>query len=165
MVDVLLLKALVERIKTIVKDYRVADEKGNLSPVTVVEWFLPPKRSQDDEEYEKNGVFVRLLDGKLSWNKETQMTEAVTKAVISVRTCSRDTIAGPTNTANLMARIQQGIYAAPVLDGRYRATFPAEWTAPDGQAYPFWEGAMTIPWLRPMPQEIIDTVGGMEDYG
>lgn len=165
MIDVLLLSALVKRIEETVKEYRVEDERGILHPITVVPGFLPPKRTEQLEEYEKYCVLVRLAKGQLAWNKEYQQAEAITKTIIVVRTASLDVHAGPMNTLNLMTAIQTAIYSAPILDERFRATFPMDWEGPDGQSFPLWQGEMTIPWLRPMPQEICDTIGGMTNYG
>lgn len=159
MIDPLLLDSLVDFISEIVNGYIVEDEKGVQRTVTVIKGFLPPKRAESDESYEKCCVLVRYDDGEADFNVTEDQTKSINRMKIAVRTPSEDVQLGPQNTMVLMAIIQQRIYEQPILGKKYRATFPMKWTAPGGHTWPFWEGEMTIPYFVPMVQEIFE--GGL----
>jgi|GEM_PF-3712138 len=156
MIDPLLLDGLCDFISNAVNGYQVEDEKGILWPLTVIRGFLPPKRTDELEDYEKFCILVRYDEGESDWNIAENQSKAINKMIIAVRTVSFDPQIGPRNTINVMAMIQRQIYAAPMLANRYRATYPLKWKAPDGTGLPIWQGEMTIPYIVPMVQEIFD---------
>lgn len=157
MIDPLLLDSLVGFINEVVDGYIVEDENGLQMSVTVVQGFLPPKRTESDESYEKCMVQIRYNDGEADFNAGEDQAKSTNRMAIAVRTTSKDTQIGPANTIALMAVIQRKIYEQPILGKKYRATFPMKWTAPVS-TWPFWEGEMTIPYFVPMIQEIF--IGG-----
>jgi len=158
MIDPLLLSSLVDFISKVVSGYIVEDETGKQMAVSVVQGFLPPKRTEPDESYERCMIQVRYSDGEADWNPGEDQAKSTNRMVIAVRTASNDVQIGPANTVALMAMIQRRIYAHPILNRKYKATFPMKWTAPISHTLPFWEGEMTIPYFVPMAQEIF--IGG-----
>lgn len=158
MIDPLLLDSLVDFFTKVFKGYVVEDELGNQWSMTVVQGFLPPKRTNPTEDYEKYAVMIRYDDGEADWFGGEDQSKSINRIKICVRTWSDDVQLGPQNTINLMAMIQRKIYEHPILARKYRAIFPLKWKAPDGQSYPIWQGEMTIPYIVPMVQEIF--IGG-----
>jgi hypothetical protein len=159
MIDPLLLSDLTDFLNKVVKDYVVEDENGVQWPVLVVQGWLPPKRTTSDEADEGFCIMARYEDGEADFNVPEDQSKSINRVSIAVRTTSNDVQMGPQNTINLMAMIQRRIYEHPILNKRYRATFPMKWTAPVGHTWPIWEGTMTIPYYVPMIQEIF--IGGL----
>lgn len=153
MINPLLLDSLCDFIENLVNDYQVEDEEKVSWPISVIRGFLPPKRTEQLEDYEKFCVLVRYGEGEADWNTTEDQSKAINRMLIVVRTASFDPQIGPRNTVNLMAMIQQKIYETPILNKRYRATFPLKWKAPAGDSLPIWQGEMTIPYIVPMVQE------------
>lgn len=153
MVDAELLDAVVAFLAKQFADYTVQDETGKLWPFTVVDGFIPPKRTDETEDYEKFCILVRYADGEADWVASDGRVNAVNRITVAVRTTSFDVKCGPRNTINTMAMIQRMLYRSPVLAKKYRATFPLEWKAPAGDTMPFWQGEMTIPFTVPAVQE------------
>ena len=165
MIDPLLLGSLVDFLDKVVDGYIVEDVCENKMPVTVIQGYLPPKRTAPDESYEKCMIQVRYSDGEADFNTAEDQSKSINRMIIAVRTTSDDVQIGPQNTVNLMAMIQRKIYEHPILNRKYRAIFPLKWKAPTSDTWPFWEGEMTIPYIVPMVQEIFDMglgIGG--DY-
>ena len=156
MVNTTLLDDLCDFISSSLSNYQVIDEKSKLWDVAIIRGFLPPKRTDESEDYEKFCVLVRHDDGESDWIAAENQVKSLNRMIIAVRTTSFDPQIGPRNTMNLMAFIQREIYASPMLANRYRAAFPLKWKAPDGQSLPIWQGEMIIPWITPVPQEIYD---------
>jgi len=161
MIDTMLADGVVDFITGLFVDYTVADEKGKEWPLAVVKGFLPPKRTEEIEDFEKYCILVRYADGEADWIAVEDQSKSINRLLIFVRTWSGDVQLGPQNTINLMAMIQQRLYATPIVAKKYRATYPMKWTAPDGQSYPIWQGEMTIPFFVPMVQELF--IGGVYD--
>lgn len=159
MIDPLLLDSLVVFITEAVKGYIVEDENNVQWPVTVVKGFLPPKRTETVEDYEKNCIVIRYDNGEADWNAGEDQAKATNRVIIAIRTWSNDVQLGPANTIALMAMIQRRIYQQPIIDHKYRATFPMKWKAPEGHTLPIWQGEMTIPYIVPMVQELF--IGGI----
>jgi hypothetical protein len=159
MINPLLLDDLTDFLTGIFNGYIVEDEKGTQWAMTVIKGFLPPKRTEPTEDYEKYCIVVRYADGEADWNAGEDQAKSTNRINIIVRTWSDDVQLGPQNTINLMAMIQREIYSNPILVNKYRAVFPLKWKAPDGQSFPIWQGEMTIPYIVPMVQEIF--AGGM----
>jgi len=159
MIDPLLLGCLADFINKIVSGYIVEDENKKQWSVAVVQGFLPAKRSETIEDYEKCCVLIRYDDGEADWIAGEDQSKATNRITIAVRTWSNDVQIGPQNTIVLMAMIQRQIYAHPILGNKYRATFPIKWKAPEGHTFPIWQGEMTIPYIVPMVQELF--IGGM----
>ncbi|MBP2654248.1 MAG: hypothetical protein H6Q73_1817 [Firmicutes bacterium] len=159
MLDPLLLDSLADFLTKKVADYTVEDENKTLWPFTVVRGFLPPKRTDETEDYEKFCILVRYDDGEADWNAVENQAKAINRMTIAVRTASFDPQIGPRNTINTMAMIQRMIYTSPTLARKYRATFPFKWKAPTGDTLPIWQGEMVVPWIVPMPQEILEFGG------
>lgn len=153
MVDAGLLDAVVAFLTKQFADYTVQDENGKLWPFTVVYGFIPPKRTDETEDYEKFCIVARYADGEANFVTSDGRVNAVNRITIGVRTASFDVKVGPRNTINTMSMIQRMLYRSPILDNKYRATFPLEWKAPAGDTVPFWQGEMTIPFTVPAVQE------------
>ncbi|MBP2655406.1 MAG: hypothetical protein H6Q73_2975 [Firmicutes bacterium] len=160
LIDPVLLDSLCDFLNQKFTDYTVGDENKTLWPFTVVRGFLPPKRSDELEDYEKFCILVRYNDGDADWSIAENQSKAVNRMTIAVRTAAFDPQIGPRNTINTMAMIQRLIYESPILARKYRATFPLKWKAPAGDTLPIWQGEMTIPWIVPMAQEIWEFGGG-----
>lgn len=162
MVEIMLVDEICAFLEEIFEDYLVEDGTGKVWPITIINSFLPPKKTDKDEDYEKFCILVRVLEGEDNFSQADGMVIATIRTIIAVRTASMDVKIGPKNTLNLMQRIRQRIYASPILAKRFRAVFPLKWKAPAGDTLPFWQGEMTIPWIMPVPQEL--WIKGDEDY-
>lgn len=145
MVENELAKALRAFIADAVKDYRLPVKTGEMKAPTVVNGFLPPKRSTAEEDFPF--VLVRLEKGATDL-EETAVTAAI---IIGCYTTEFD---GHEHCINVMERIKQALCSMPygTLASKYILRYPVKWELPDEQPYPQWQLGMTTEWAYRAPE-------------
>lgn len=145
MVENELAKALRAFIADAVKDYRLPVKTGEMRAPTVVNGFLPPKRSNAEEDFPF--VLVRLEKGVTDL-EETAVTVAI---IIGCYTTEFD---GHEYCINVMERIKQALCSMPygTLANKYILRYPVKWELPDEQPYPQWQIGMTTEWAYRAPE-------------
>ena len=144
MVENELASALRAFIAGAVKDYRLPVKHGEMRAPTVVNGFLPPKRSNTEDDFPF--VLVRLEKG------QTTPEETTCTAVIIIG-CYTTEFDGHEYCINVMERIKQALCSLPfgTLAERYQLRYPVKWELPDEQPYPQWQVGMTTEWAMQAP--------------
>lgn len=147
---ILLCAALRERIREALKDLRLeADAKGQASrPPTVIDGYLPPKRSKDESEFPF--VLVRPVEGSIA---EGGFLQAKIAIIVGVFT---EDMEGHSDALIVFQRILQSVQERPILDNRYTLQYPVNWELFEDQKYPFWQLVATTEWTVPTPVMLPD---------
>lgn len=154
MVENELAKALRAFIAGVVKDYRLPVKNGDMRSPTVVNGFLPPKRSNVEDDFPF--VLVRLASGQTSLEE----TRCVVEIIIGCYTTEFD---GHEYCINVMERIKQALCEMPfgTLADKYQLRYPVKWELPDEQPYPQWQVGMTTEWAFEAP--VVEFGGEFDD--
>lgn len=144
MIDISLTKALRDKIKEIVADYKLPVKNGEPRCPTVVNGYLPPKRSgvQDDFPF----ILVRPEEGKV--NREDTIT-----TVSIIICCFSEEYDGYEYCVEVMTRIKTALCSMEnnILADKYVLTFPIEWDMILEQPYPYWQLDMITKWAYNTP--------------
>lgn len=154
MVENELTKALREFIAAAVENYRLPVKNGEMRAPTVVNGYLPPKRSNVEDDFPF--VLVRPESGETSL-EETRCTVAI---IIGCYTTEFD---GYEYCVNVMERIKQALCEMPygTLANKYQLCYPVKWEMPDEQPYPQWQVGMTTDWAYHAP--VVEFGGEFDD--
>lgn len=160
MIAALLLKAVVEFLRTQLSEYAAAqDDKGNYVPPNVFEWSLPfrsgkmPQADQSDFPY----VVVRPKGG-LDEEDGSTLAVDILFGVYRESAQMSDGKFNPDGYNDLLALIEhvRGLLQVKrVIDDRYELLKPFKWEIPHEQPYPYWEGWAETKWqvAAVLPQE------------
>jgi hypothetical protein len=154
MVENELAMALRDFIRETVGEYRLPVKNGEMRAPTVVNGFLPPKRSNAEDDFPF--VLVRLEKG------QTTLEETTCTAVIIIG-CYTTEFDGHEYCINVMERIKQALCSLPfgTLAERYQLRYPVKWELPDEQPYPQWQVGMTTEWAMQAP--VVEFGGESDD--
>lgn len=145
MIENHLTKAIEEFIAEAVKDFRLPVENGEMREPKVIDGYLPPKRSKEDDDFPF--VLVRAESGVAEMGSTTTTVSFIvgcyTKEVDGYRYC----VNVMTRIKNALTMLQDG-----VLANKYQLRFPIEWSLVPEQPYPYWQLEMTTNWLYNTPQ-------------
>lgn len=152
MVEILLAKALREKLGEILANFRMPTDNTNFPDRApkIINGYLPPKRSTDDPDFPF--VIVRPTVGR---------TPGESQSLVSIKIiigCFSEEFDGHEYALNVMTRIRTGLLEMPyyTLDNRYRLEFPLAWELFDDQPYPQWQLEMTTEWTVATPQDMGD---------
>lgn len=145
MIETDLMIALGVFVEKALKDLRLKTKKGELRAPLVVDGYLPPKRTLDDDDFPF--VIVRAEDGA----SERGRTEVTVSLIIGCHTTETD---GYAHCIEIMQRIRQALCQMPgqVLAKRFQLEFPVSWRNFPEQPYPQWQLEMTTKWVFNTPQ-------------
>ena len=146
MIENNLTKALIEKIKEVVKDFRMPVKDGERRCPTVLNGYLPPKRYDGtDEDYPF--IVVRPDNG-------TSNRENTTMTVSIVVGCFTEDLNGFEDCIEVMTRIRAALASMPngILDNRYILQYPITWDLLREQPYPQWQLNMETRWEYRTPE-------------
>lgn len=115
---------------------------------TVINGFLPPKRSKDDPDF----PFVIVRPGEGTTGSDG-MSRVTVKMLIG---CFSEDFDGHEYGLIVLAQLRTGFMQHPTLESRFRMELPFNWKLYDDQPYPEWMIEITTQWTIPTPQEIPD---------
>lgn len=146
-VEIELTSALRERLTVILKDLLLETEKQEepARPPTVINGYLPPKRSKPGSEFPF--VIVRPSKGITGDDGYTRCT---VKILIG---CFSEEFDGYEYAMQVLARIRAGLMQNKRLAERFTLETPFSWELYDEQPYPQWELELMTEWILPTPQE------------
>lgn len=155
MVENELCRAIRELVADAVKDFALPtkpearDAEGELRAPTVINGYLPPKRSGADNDFPF--VVVRADEG----TTDDEGTEVQVSIIVGAYTEEYD---GHEYCLNVMNRIRTVLCSLPfgTLKNRYVLQLPVKWSGYAEQPWPYWQIDMTTTWLIHAPQTIED---------
>lgn len=155
MVENELCRAIRELVTDAVKDFALPtkpearDAEGELRAPTVINGYLPPKRSGAPDDFPF--VVVRADEG----TTDNEGTEVQVSIIVGSYTQEYD---GHEYCLNVMNRIRTALCSLPfgTLKGRYVLQLPVKWSGYAEQPWPYWQIDMTTTWLIHAPQTIED---------
>lgn len=125
---------------------------GSIKPPQVVDGYLPPKRSQKNEQGEDIPdypyIIVRPTAGQTN---EQRMTMANVTILIG---CYSEDFDGYKYCLLVLAVIRKALMEKPTIDKRFRLELPFEWNQPEEQPWPEWQLEITTRWSLATPQDI-----------
>ena len=145
MIETNLAIALGVFIEDAIKELRLKTKKGELRAPQIVDGYLPPKRTLEDDDFPF--VIVRAEEGT-SFMGQTSVTVAL---IIGCYTTETD---GYAHCMEIMQRIRSALCQMPeqTLDERFQLEFPIVWRNAPEQPYPQWQLEMTTKWTFNTPQ-------------
>lgn len=145
MIETNLAIALGIFIEDAVKDLRLPTKKGELRAPQVVDGYLPPKQTLEEDDFPF--VIVRAEGGV----SEMEITTVTVSLIIGCHTTETD---GYVRCLEVMQRIRKALCELPyrVLDKRYQLEYPISWANIPAQPYPQWQIEMTTKWVINTPQ-------------
>jgi hypothetical protein len=145
MIENLLTAELRDFINNAVKDYRLPVKDGEGRAPQIINGYLPPKRSSDDDDFPF--VIVRAEAG----NCEREQTEITVAIIIG---CYTKEYNGHEYCLNVMTRIRNALCSMEnnILANKYVLQFPISWEVPQNQPWPQWQLDMTTHWDFNTPQ-------------
>ncbi len=145
MIESNLSRALCEFVEGVTKDFRLETKNGELKAPQIVEGYLPPKRSNNDEDFPF--IVVRFEDSK----SELGQTAVSMSIVIGCYTQAMD---GYLYCLSVYEAIRRALCEMPfqTLDERYQLGFPIECKNTGDHAWPYWQLEMTTNWVLTTPQ-------------
>ena len=145
MIETNLAIALGVFIEGALKDLRLKTKKGELRAPQVVDGYLPPKRTLDDDDFPF--VIVRAEEGV----SDMGQTVVTISLIVGCYTTETD---GYAHCMEIMQRIRFALCRMPnqTLAGRYQLEFPITWRNTPEQPYPQWQLEMTTKWVFNTPQ-------------
>lgn len=157
MIEVELARAIRERSAEIVDLLRFpTDRPGeDWRAPTIVNGFLPPKRSKSNSEFPF--VLVRPSAGRTG---DDRFTRCTVKFIIG---CYSEDFDGHEYGLIVLNELRKGFMESPTLENRFRMELPFDWQLYDDQPYPEWMLECTTQWTIPTPLEIPDE--GVVGYG
>jgi hypothetical protein len=146
-----LARAIRERLLQVLAELRMPSDRPNLPPraPTVVNGFLPPKRSKSDSDFPF--VVVRPSSGTTG---NDGLTRVRVKLIIG---CYSEDFDGHEYGLIVLERLRIGFMELPTLENRYRMEMPMEWELYDDQPYPEWMLEVRTEWSIATPLEIPDS--------
>lgn len=155
MVENELCRAIRELVADAVKDFALPtkpearDVEGELRAPTVINGYLPPKRSGVPDDFPF--VVVRADEG----TTDNEGTEVQVSIIVGSYTQEYD---GHEYCLNVMTRIRTALCSLPLgtLKNRYVLQLPVKWSGYAEQPWPYWQIDMTTTWLIHAPQTIED---------
>lgn len=150
MIENHLTKALREKITEVVKDFRLPVKNGEPRPPTVINGYLPPKRTGAEDDFPF--IIVRAESGKSE-------EETTTIDVAIVIGCYSKEYDAHEDCINVMTRIRLALASMEngVLDNRFVLQFPIEWNLMPEQPYPQWQLDIQTHWVYNTPQATFKT--------
>lgn len=153
MVENELTRAIRELVSEAVKNFALPTKpergfaEGELRAPKVVNGYLPPKRSGQDDDFPF--VLVRADEGAT----EQDSTEVRVSIIVGTYSEEYD---GHEYCLNVMSRIRTALCSLPgmVLANRYRLKHPIKWSTYAEQPYPYWQLDMQTMWDIRTPQPI-----------
>lgn len=145
MVENSLTEALCGFIEEAVKDFSMPTKTGIERAPKVIEGYLPPKRSNSDDDFPF--VIVRPAQG----TSEMGQTDVTVNIIIG---CYTEGLDGYKYCLNVMNRIRHSLatMSCHTLKNKYQLKFPITWENPSDQPYPQWQIDMTTHWIFNTPQ-------------
>lgn len=145
MIETNLSRALCEFVEEVTKDFRLQTKTGLLKAPQIIEGYLPPKRSNDADDFPF--VVVRLEDSK----SDLGQTDVTMSLIIG---CYTQETVGHLYCLNVFERIRRALCEMPfqTLDERYQLGFPIECKNIPDQPWPYWQLEMTTHWTFSTPQ-------------
>lgn len=150
MVTNLLTKALREFCKQAVKDFRLPTKDGKtLRAPQIVNGFLPPKRSTDNDDF----PFVLVRPEQCATDRESE--EVRVNIIVG---CYSEEYDGFEYGVNVVERIKKKICTLPAetLAKRYQMRYPIKWTMVPEQPWPQWQIDMETIWIFNSPRNTDD---------
>lgn len=132
-------------IEDALKGLRLQTKKGELRAPQVVDGYLPPKRTLEDDDFPF--VIVRAEGG----TSELEVTTVTVSLIIGCYTTETD---GYAHCLEIMQRIRLALCQLPcrVLKRRYQLEYPISWSNVPEHPYPQWQLEMTTKWIINTPQ-------------
>lgn len=146
MVTNFLTKALRELCAQAVKDFRLPTKDGKtLRAPQIVNGFLPPKRSTDNDDF----PFVLVRPEQCTSDRESE--EVRVNIIVG---CYSEEYDGYEYGVNVIERIKEKICTLPAetLDKRYQMRYPIKWTMVPEQPWPQWQIDMETIWIFNSPR-------------
>ncbi len=145
MIETNLAIALGVFIEDALKELRLKTKKGELRAPQIVDGYLPPKRTLEDDDFPF--VIVRAEEGT-SFMGQTSVTVSL---IVGCYTTETD---GYAHCMEIMQRIRAALCQMPeqTLDERFQLEFPIVWRNFPEQPYPQWQLEMTTKWTFNTPQ-------------
>lgn len=156
--------ALRDFLETTLKDFRIEDEDGNESPVTVYLFHLPEQAlalmnphaedgytplPQNEAERIIKSVYPAVIVRPLTYQAQDvdQMFSLLTIS-LTVGVYSRDpaNVNGSWAVVNVMERIRQALEEKRILDDRCEVLPTLSWELYNEELRPLWFGEMTTQW-------------------
>lgn len=151
MVEVKLAEALREFIRNAVKDFRLPVESGEyvFRAPTVINGYLPPKRSGQDDDFPF--VIVRVDGG----DSEGEQTSVKVSIIIG---CFAEEYDGHEYCLNVYSRIRNALMSMKngILANKYVLQQPISWDIVPEQPYPQWQLDISTNWAFNAPQAEFD---------
>lgn len=144
-----LTEKLRDFLATVVADYRLPVKNGEPRSPTVLNGYLPPKRSGQNDDYPF--VLVRPDSGQ----SEEEQTDVNVSIIIG---CYTEEFDGYEYCLNIMQRIRTALCSLPngILADKYVLDFPLKWENYPEQPYPLWQLDMDTKWAFNSPQPIVN---------
>lgn len=138
-------------IENVVEDYRLPVKNGSPRPPTVLNGYLPPKRSGQNDDYPF--VLVRPESG----NSEEEQTDVNVSIIIG---CYTEEFDGHEYCLNIMQRIRTALTSLPngILADKYVLNFPFTWKNYEDQPYPQWLLEIETKWAFNTPQPTVNYI-------
>ncbi len=145
MTETNLSRALCEFVREVTKDLQLQAKGGELKAPQVFEGELPPKRSNDKDDYPF--VIVRFEDSK------SDLGQTNVAMIIAIGCYTQETT-GHLDCLQVYERIKRALCEMPfqTLDDRYQLGFPIECKNIPEQPWPYWQLEMTTNWTFNTPQ-------------
>ena len=145
MVENHLLDALRAYLEKELSAFRLPAQSGEHRPPQIVDGFLPPKRSNWNDDFPF--VIVRPRTGQVEMG-ETDITVSI------IIGCYTEEMDGHRHCLNVASRIRNALTTLPnqTLDRRFILAFPFKWTCHDEQPYPLWQVDMETRWTTNTPE-------------
>lgn len=140
-----LTKALREYIAKALDDLILPAQNGEPRPVQVINGYLPPKRSKENDDFPF--VIVRPEKGRV------EMGQTVVSIAIIIG-CYTEEMDGHEHCLNVYSRIRNALSMMPnqTLDRRYQLAFPLSWVLHAEQPYPLWQIDVSTEWTIITPE-------------
>ncbi|MBJ6362101.1 hypothetical protein ACFOQM_12445 [Paenibacillus sp. GCM10012307] len=160
MTPVLLLKELVQFLRSAVDDYAATKgESGEYRVPEVFDWYLPFKSGRDAEKTDFPYVTAKIVD-----IEETDDQQRVT-VILSFGVyhdgiddnADRQRVHpdGAYDLLNLMEHVRQSLYRKGIINRQFRLKKPYKAHIPEEQPYPLWVGQAITTWeLPPIKREV-----------
>ena len=146
-----LAKELRIYLEKVVSDYRLPVKNGEPRSPNVLNGYLPPKRSGQNDDYPF--VLVRPDSGQ----SEEEQTEVTVSIIIG---CYTEEFDGHEYCLNIMQRIRTALTSLPngILADKYVLDFPFRWENYPEQPYPQWLLEIETKWVFNTPQPIVNNI-------
>lgn len=136
-----LTRALREFIAEAVKEYLLPTKNGDAKAPTVVNGYLPPKRTNRDVD---DFPFIVVRADAGSTDADNSLID-----VSIIIGCYSQEFDGHEYCINVMSRINKALTSMTngTLNDRYMLQYPLVWQMVEDQPYPQWQLDMSTKWL------------------